>query len=150
MQAGVVQYRQEAAMNQTMPGVYRHPVTVEFEDVDSYGMAHHTKLVAYLERARAHFFADHGLELKSLDFGVVLLDLHMHFKQPLQLFDQVTVEVRVRAIGRVRFTWDYVIFKGPTLAAQATIEQAVVALATKRPMALPAALRQLLETILIS
>ncbi len=33
------------------------PITVEFEDADSYKIAHHAKLVSYLERARVRYFS---------------------------------------------------------------------------------------------
>jgi len=50
---------------------YTFQVTVEFEDVDSYKIAHHTRLIAYLERARVHFLTDLGFDLHPEGLSIV-------------------------------------------------------------------------------
>ncbi len=72
------------------------PVTVEFEDVDSYRIAHHTKLVAYLERARARFIMDLGLDVAESRVVPVVYDLQVRFRKPARLFDRLEVTVSLR------------------------------------------------------
>ena len=58
---------------------YTFPVTVEFEDVDSYRIAHHTKVIAFLERARVHMLADMGLDLSPGKTHMVLYNLSIRY-----------------------------------------------------------------------
>ena len=41
--------------------MYSYPVTVEYEDVDSYDIVHHPKVLYYFERARVRFFYDNDI-----------------------------------------------------------------------------------------
>jgi YbgC/YbaW family acyl-CoA thioester hydrolase len=71
---------------------FTFPVTVEFEDVDSLGIAHHTRLIAYLERARVHLFYEMGGEA-ILDSACVpvLRDVRVRFHRPARLLDRLEV-----------------------------------------------------------
>lgn len=130
--------------------MYIYPVTVEFEDIDSYNIAHHTKIIAYLERARVHFFNDNNFDLKEIDHGLVLINMNINFKLPLLMLDKVNIELAVAKIDRVKFTWDYTIKKGDKIALKASVEQAVIDINTKKIIEIPQKTRILLESILIS
>lgn len=127
--------------------MYEMPVTVEFEDIDSYNIAHHTKIIAYLERARVHFFADNGIDLNNLEHGVVLVNLNIRFKRPLLILDNVKVELRVKEIEKIRFIWDYKIIKDKKVAVSAEIEQVVIDKKSKKIIPIPEKLKVLLEKI---
>lgn len=83
------------------------PVTVEFEDVDSYGIAHHTKLVAYLERARVRLFTEAGIDLGRDRVLPVLSQLTMRYRAPVLMLDQIEVEVYVEALDEYSLTLAY-------------------------------------------
>ncbi|HOX42745.1 MAG TPA: thioesterase family protein [Myxococcota bacterium] len=87
-------------------------VVVEFEDVDSYQIAHHTKLVAYLERARVRLFAAVGLDLRAGPFHMVLYELQVDFKKPAQLLDRLQVAAWVEELSEVKLVLGYRI-QGP-------------------------------------
>jgi acyl-CoA thioester hydrolase len=129
--------------------MFKYPVTVEFEDVDSYGIAHHTKLIAYLERARVHFITSSKFDINSLPYGIVLVNMNIEFKIALTMLDKVDVELRVKKIENVRFEWDYKIIKEGKTAVKATIQQVTIDLATKRVIPIPDEFKALLSTILI-
>ncbi|HOU55285.1 MAG TPA: thioesterase family protein [Myxococcota bacterium] len=100
-------------------GVLRVPVTVEFEDVDSYGIAHHARLVAYLERARLRFLLERGLPVHPDGCLPVMADLSMRFLRPARLMDRLEVEVRLREADDFRLTLDYRIVRAGELVARA-------------------------------
>jgi YbgC/YbaW family acyl-CoA thioester hydrolase len=127
--------------------MYEYPVTVEFEDVDSYQIAHHTKIIAYLERARVHFIVDQGVDITGLGFGPVLVDLSIQFKRPLLMLDSCVVEVRSREIEKFHFKWDYVIRKDGKKAVTATIKQAFIDLETRRLIPIPGGMIEMLKKI---
>lgn len=96
------------------------PVTVEFEDVDSYKIAHHTKLVAYCERARIRFLSKLGLELYPDKMNIVLYSLNMRFKRPAQLMDTLDVSVFIESLDDYRLTLGYKIRRQSLLVATAS------------------------------
>ena len=71
--------------------VFSIPVVVEFEDVDLYKIAHHTKLVSYLERCRVRYFSELGFNLHSHDMVLVLYHLEVNFKRPAFFQDNLRV-----------------------------------------------------------
>lgn len=129
--------------------MFSYPVTVEFEDIDSYGIAHHTKIIAYLERARVHFFAENKIDFNNFQYGLVLRNMNIQFKQPLLMMDKVNVELRVKYIDKLRFEWDYKIVKNGKTAVSAAIEQVVIDINLKKIVPIPEDIKSMLEKILI-
>lgn len=103
-----------------MSRMFTVPVTVEFEDVDSYKIAHHTKLVAYCERARIRFLSKLGLELYPDKMNIVLYSLNMRFKRPAQLMDTLDVSVFIESLDDYRLTLGYKIRRQSLLVATAS------------------------------
>lgn len=98
---------------------YVFPVSVEFEDVDSYKIVHHTRFVAYLERARVHFLTELGFDLYPKDLSIVLFSLEMRFKKPAFLLDQLLVSVFVTSLDEYRLELGYKIKRGNDLLLRA-------------------------------
>jgi acyl-CoA thioester hydrolase len=124
------------------------PVMVEFEDVDAYGIVHHAKLVAYLERARVRFLVGLGLDLARTDVHLVLYDLTARFKRTAVLHDALEVTVSVSSADAVRLTLGYQIRRAGLLVARATTALAFVDGATKAIVPIPEELRRALEACL--
>jgi len=120
------------------------PVTVEFEDVDAYGIAHHAKLVAYLERARVRFLTELGLDLARTDLHLVLYSLDVRFKRTAALLDALEVTVGVSSADAVRLVLGYEIRRGGLLVARATTGLAFVDGATKAVVPMPEEFRRAL------
>jgi len=121
------------------------PVTVEFEDVDAYGIAHHTKLVAYLERARVRLLAELGLDLARTDPHLVLYHLDVRFKRTAALRDPLEVTAGVSSVDAVRLVLGYQIRRAGLLIARATTALAFVDGATKAVVPIPEEVRRALE-----
>jgi acyl-CoA thioester hydrolase len=98
---------------------YIHQVTVEFEDVDSYKIVHHTRLIAYLERARVHFLASLGIDLFPSGLNIVLYSLEMRFKRPALFGDLLQVAVFIQSVDDYRMVLGYKITRGADLIARA-------------------------------
>jgi len=116
---------------------FAYPVTVQFEDVDSYRIVHHTKLVAYLERARVNFLAQRGFEIRENTLELVLYSLSMQFKKPAQFLDALMVCVGVKSVESFRITLNYRITRGKDLIAKAETDVAFVHPGTKEIMPVP-------------
>ena len=83
---------------------YTHKVRVEFEEVDSYRIVHHSKMLIYLERARTHFFYDHGIALENIPYAVLVYRANLRFIKPAYFFDELSVEVTISNIQSFFFT----------------------------------------------
>jgi 4-hydroxybenzoyl-CoA thioesterase len=123
-------------------------VTVEFEDVDSYGIAHHTKLVAYLERARLRFLRALGVELLSGPAVGVLYELRMRFAKPVRLFDRLEIAVFVEDVSDFRLDLGYRIRRGSDVIARATTSIAFANLEQGTLVAAPEAYVEVLAALL--
>jgi acyl-CoA thioester hydrolase len=99
---------------------YHYHVTVEFEDVDSYQIAHHTKLVAYLERARVRYLVDHGIALHPEAQHPVLYELNVRYKRPATLLDELDISVWTKHIDDFSVTLAYRIHRENRLLLTAT------------------------------
>jgi YbgC/YbaW family acyl-CoA thioester hydrolase len=127
--------------------VYLWNDTIEFEDVDSYGIAHHSKLICCLERARVHFFADAGVNMHDGSFQLVLVDMSLKFRSPVQLMEAVSVELRVNVLKAASLIWGYRLLKtSGEVAMEGEVKMASVG-PELRPVRFPASVRCVLETI---
>jgi YbgC/YbaW family acyl-CoA thioester hydrolase len=124
------------------------PITVEFEDVDSYRIVHHTKLVAYLERARLRLLAKLGMDLSREDLVPVLYDLRMRFRQPARLMDRLEVEVTVKGFHEYQLELGYRIRRDGETIARATSIIAFADLASGEVAPLPKEYLEVLGTLL--
>jgi acyl-CoA thioester hydrolase len=117
--------------------VFSIPVVVEFEDVDLYKIAHHTKLVSYLERCRVRYFSELGFNLHSHDMVLVLYHLEVNFKRPAFFQDNLRVTISVRSFDSFRLVLNYKILRGSELIARASTGLCFVDPANKTMIAAP-------------
>ena len=97
-------------------------VTVEFEDVDSFRIANHSRLIAYLERARLRLLAMLGVALDGGGPAPVLYDLKLRFRRPARLLDRLVVTARVREAEEHRLALSYRIARdGETLVRASSV-----------------------------
>jgi acyl-CoA thioester hydrolase len=117
--------------------VITYPVTVQFEDVDSYRIVHHTKLVTYLERGRVHFLSRAGFDIRSKNHEMVLYTITMTFKKPARFLDELIVSVYLQSRETFKCTLAYRITRDNELIAKAETEIAFVDTETKEIVPIP-------------
>lgn len=116
---------------------YTLPVTVEFEDVDSYGIAHHTKVVAYLERARVHMLADSGIDLSPGKTHMILYNLDIRYIKRAKLLDKLAISVFIKSLDSLKVVLGYRVRRGEELLAKATTDLAFIDTATGEIVPVP-------------
>jgi acyl-CoA thioester hydrolase len=121
---------------------FEYPVIVQFEDVDRYDYAHHTKLIAYLERARVHYLLKSGFDMDRRDVHIVLYELSMTFRKPARLLDELTVSVSQKSLETYRVCLAYRILRGSELIARATSYLAFVSSTAGKPVPVPEELKR--------
>ena len=130
---------------------HRTPVRVAFDEVDMYGIVHHSKLLVYLERARIAMFVAGGMTpgtLEETGFGLVVVDVQMRFRTPARFPDELVVETSVLKVSPVTVTLGYEVLRGSDRILSATTRLAAVG-ADGRPTRLPPRARSLLDGQLV-
>ena len=87
--------------------VYLFQTAVEFEEVDAYGIAHHSRLICYLERARVRFVKDAGIAVGDGQFQLVLVEMNLRFLSPARMMEEVIVELSVAELRGASLVWNY-------------------------------------------
>ena len=118
-----------------------YPVTVQFEDVDSYNIVHHTKLVAYLERARVQFLIQRGFDFHDKNYEMVLYAISMIYKKTARFLDELGISVAVKSTETFKCTLAYRIIRGRDLIAKAETDIAFTDPETKEVIPIPDTLR---------
>jgi len=126
---------------------HRTPIRVAFDEVDMYGIVHHSKLLVYLERARISLFVEGGINPGSLEetgFGLIVVETELKFRTPARFGDDVEVETRVLRLSPVTVTLDYRILRGDDEILVGTMRLAAVD-RNGRPARMPEPARQILD-----
>jgi len=122
-------------------------VRVAFDEVDMYGIVHHSKLLVYLERARIALFVGGGINpgtLQETGFGLIVVETELKFRSPARFGDELQVETRVLRVSPVTVTLDYRIVRGADAILTGTMRLAAVD-GEGRPTRMPAPAREILE-----
>jgi len=113
-----------------------YPVRVEFEDVDSYKIVHHTKLLAYLERARTLYFSK-DFRLDDFPYAVLVCQVSMRFIKAARMFDELYVTARICECKTYEFKVEQKIYRNGELLVKAYVGHALMNLKTRELVPVP-------------
>lgn len=117
--------------------MYEIKKTVQFEDIDIYGIIHHPKVLYYFERLRNSFFEKNGINLNKIDYGIVIKKIKVDYKAPLAMFDNITIRQTVDEVRDYKFVLKYLITKKERLMVCAKIDFVTMDLNTKKIIPIP-------------
>jgi len=86
---------------------FYHPIEVRYGDLDPQGHLNNAKFVTFFEQARIQYIRHLGLFEKGqsfMDIGVILADVHIAYKKPVEWGTPVKVGVRTIKIGNKSMT----------------------------------------------
>ena len=102
-----------------------YPVQIRYADLDAQWHVNNAHFLTILEQARLSYIRQLGLwDGKSfLDLGVIIADIHIAYKAPIALEDEIQVALRVSHIGNKSITMENEILntKDRSLKAQAEV-----------------------------
>ena len=80
---------------------FYHPIEVRYGDLDPQGHLNNARYLTYMEQARIQYIKHLGLMKAAsfMDMGVILADIHITFRAPVQFGQLVRVGVRVARLG---------------------------------------------------
>jgi len=85
-----------------------YPVQIRYADLDTQWHVNNAKFLTILEQARLSYLLQLGLwNGKSfLDLGVIVADIHIVYKAPIELEEKIQVALRVSHIGNKSITME--------------------------------------------
>ncbi|MEW6027871.1 MAG: thioesterase family protein [Chloroflexota bacterium] len=86
---------------------FYHPIEIRYGDLDPQGHVNNAKFVTFFEQARIQYIRHLGLFKEGqsfMDIGVILADVHIAYKKPLEWGTPVKVGVRTLKIGNKSMT----------------------------------------------
>jgi YbgC/YbaW family acyl-CoA thioester hydrolase len=114
------------------------PISVEFEDIDSYNIVHNTRIIDYFERARVHFLIETiGLDLYPQKTGIVLYSLDIRFNKAARLLDALHATAVIISMDEYRLELAYRLLRGTETLARATSGIAFMDIGTGTLIAAP-------------
>ena len=143
-----------------MSSSFHHSIDVRFRDCDEFGHVNNAVYFTYLEEARWAFFRhlqdrsrDHGLTSSDRvpkQPGTILAHAECDFRSEAKYGDVLDVLVKVSAVGRSSFSYEYEVVEKLTSRLIATAKSVQVSydVVAKRPVPIPDALRVELEDTL--
>ena len=130
---------------------FRFPVRVYYEDTDAAGVVYYANYLKFMERARTEWMAALGFPLSAFerDHGVVFVvrRCEIDFRQPARLNDDLVVTVEDVHRGASRLVARQEVRREDAVLTQARVTLACLDAARWRPVRMPQALSQQLETV---
>ena len=129
-----------------------HRVEVRFRDCDPMGHTNNAVYLTYLEQTRfAHWRSLWGFGSPQLPPGmpgVILARVECDYKRPTRYGDVLDVRMKVAALGRSSFRYEYEIVdeQGRTVLEAKTV-QVMYDYAAEKPVAIPDDIRKLFEGV---
>jgi acyl-CoA thioester hydrolase len=125
-------------------------VRVYYEDTDAAGVVYYANYLKFMERARTEWLAALGFPLAAFEreHGVVFVvhRCEIDFRLPARLNDDLVVTVEGVQRGASRLTARQAVRRGDDLVTEARVTLACIDAARWRPVRIPPALVERLDT----
>ena len=131
------------------PWVHSYPLRVQFDEVDQYGIVHHTRYLVYCERARVDLMGQLGMRPDQPDvagMGLIVLSIQIKFLQSARFLDELIVQQGCSRAGASRIQLDYRVCRQDDVLATAELVLAFVG-SDGRPCRAPESIRKGLQTM---
>jgi len=87
---------------------YTHRLAVRFRDCDPMGHVNNAVYLTYLEQARLHLWMERWqVDPRRAGEGIILARAELDFRSPAVYGETLEVRLRVGAIGRSSFNYEY-------------------------------------------
>jgi acyl-CoA thioester hydrolase len=108
---------------------FHAPIEVRYNDIDAQGHVNNARYLTYLETARTGYLRHLGLwdGRSFMDIGTIVGDIHIRYLAPVDLTQQIQVDMSIVKIGNKSFTIAYQIVDTITGSVKATAESIMIA-----------------------
>lgn len=105
------------------------PIQIRYGDIDAQWHVNNSRFLTYIEQARFHYLLTLGLwhGENYLDVGLIVADIHVTYRSPIILLQQIRIGTRVAHIGNKSLRFEYQVEDAETGAVLSTAETIMVA-----------------------
>lgn len=118
----------ETAIGRFVGAAHHFPLRVYFEDTDLSGIVYHANYLRYMERARSDMLRAVGIDqrdaFESGEGVYAVADLHMKYRAPAKLDDDLVVVSTVSAVGAATTTIHQAVMRGTQILTDAQVTAA--------------------------
>ena len=127
-----------------------HPIRIRYADTDQMGVVYYGNYLTFFEVGRTEYLRAAGTDYKSLEATRVtaaVIEARVRYVAPARFDDQLTICTRVGDLGRLRFRFEYEIWREAdrTLIASGHTEHVLLHHGSLRPVRLPDEIRAGIE-----
>lgn len=123
------------------------PIQVRWRDLDAFAHVNNAVFASYLEIARTEVWRQRFGGRPAMEIPFFVRRLHIDFKRPVGLEDEVRVWLRVGEIRGASFDFEYLVEANGSIAAVAVTTLASVDTTSGRPARMAEDLRAILRTL---
>lgn len=119
---------------------FYHPIEVRYGDLDPQGHLNNASYLTFFEQARIKYLRHLGLFKEGqsfMDIGVILADIHIAYKKPIEWDTPVKVGVRTMKIGNKSMTVEQNVVHAETGEVFASGEVVMVAYDYRQGKSIP-------------
>jgi acyl-CoA thioester hydrolase len=123
---------------------YEQTLRVQTYDIDFAGIVSNIVFIRWLEDLRLGLMDQAYPLTRALaeDVAPILLATRISYRRPVTITDELVGRIRVASLGRVRWRLAAEFAVGPAICAEAEQEGLFMRLSTRRPIAIPEAIRR--------
>jgi acyl-CoA thioester hydrolase len=128
---------------------FQHRLTVRFRDCDAMGHVNHAVYFTYLEQCRFALWRQLGGGSGLPGAGTIMVHAECDYRAPAVVHDELEIRLRLSAIGRSSFTFQYEVVNAATglRLAEATTVNVTYDYQAARTIPVPEETRRLLEQV---
>jgi acyl-CoA thioester hydrolase len=125
---------------------HRHCIRVRFGETDAMGVVYYGNYLTYFEVGRVEYLRASGTEYRALEeakISAAVTAAQVRYAAPARFDDELTICTRVAEMGKVRFKFEYEIWREAdhTLIVSGSTDHALLHHETLRPVRLPDEIR---------
>ena len=132
---------------------YVHPISTRWDDNDVYGHVNNVRYFAFFDTAiNAWLIAEGGLDIEHGDVIGLCAESHCAYTAAIAFPDAVQVGLRAGNVGNSSVRYELAVFKAgaPEPAATGWFVHVFVDRASRRPVPIPARIRESLERLQVT
>ncbi|MEM6957398.1 MAG: thioesterase family protein [Myxococcota bacterium] len=122
---------------------FLHSLRAAYHETDQSGIVHHSTYLKWFEDGRVALFRDRGMDFRQLEVearvGMAVHHADVRYRLPARFDDALDLEVWVGELRRASVRFDYRLWRGETLLADARIGIACIHLDRMSAIRIPEA-----------
>ena len=134
--------------------IFSFPIRIYFEDTDSGGVVYHSNYLKFMERARTEWLRSINIDQRYLKHQehimFVVHRIDIQYKLPARFNDDLIVKSELIEIGSSKIEFRQMIYRNDEMLIDASVDIACIDSEKFKPVRIPSAVKQTMESLCMS